>query len=75
MHDPEMDASDFIAVVIEQRGDALAVTSRDFQFLVQLAFHRAEVGRFVEMSGVRVPVVDVSADADGHLGVQARFPA
>ena len=68
-------AADVVAVVVEQGGDALAVAAGDFQFLVQLAFHGAEVGGFVEVLGVRVAVVDVSTDADGHLGVQAGFAA
>lgn len=69
----EVDAADVVAVVVEQGGNALPVAAGDDQFLVQFAFDRAEVSGLVEMLGMRVAVVDVPADADGHFGMQARF--
>ncbi len=53
----------------------MAVAAGDFEFLLQFAVDGAEVGGAVEVGGVCVAVVDVSADADGHFGVQPRFTA
>ena len=75
MDNPEVHAPHLVAVVVEQCGDSLAVSSRNLQLLVEFAFDGAEVSRFVKMRGVRVAVVDVTANADGHLGVEACFTA
>ena len=71
----EMDPADFIAVVIKQGNGPLAVGSRNFQLLVQLALDGAAVSGLVEVLGVRVAVIDVAADTDGHFGMEAGFAA
>ena len=68
-----MDAADLVGIVIDQGHGALAVRTVDFQFFVQFAFDRSEVSGPVEMGGVRVAVVHVAADPDGHLGVESCF--
>jgi hypothetical protein len=39
-----MDAADLVAVVVQQRGDAVGVGGVEDQFLLELALHGGEVG-------------------------------
>ena len=66
--DAEVDAADVVAVVVEEGDGALAVVAGDGEFLVEFPFDGAAVGCFVEVGGVRVAVIDVSADSEGKFG-------
>jgi hypothetical protein len=75
MDNTQVNASDLSGIVIEEGGNFLGVRACDFEFFVQFTLDGAGVGGSVEMRGMRVAIVDMSADPDRAFGVQAGLTA
>ena len=68
VHDPQMDAADFGAVVVKKRDDSIFERRFDFHFFVHLALDASAISPFVPGEKRFVLVVHVTTDADRAFG-------
>lgn len=73
MDDAEVDLADFVGVVVNETDDLLSVIAFEYQLFDDLTFHAVEVGGFGEGILAFIDRIDVTADADALLGVEAFF--
>lgn len=73
MDDSEVDLADFVGVVVDESDDFLGVIALEHQFFHDFTFDAVEIGGFGEGVFAFIDRIDVTADADALLGVEAFF--
>lgn len=71
--DAEVDLADGVGVVVDEPDDGVGVVAVDVELFVDFAFDGSEVGGLSEVFFAGVHGVDMAADAEGALGVEAGF--